>query len=125
LGQLTFEHLNAIFSKARISPYFQEGDDAHGALAKYNANITLSEAMIPTLHYFEICLRNRIDQIIKKYYTENWHRKDTIKIIFPNLPRIHRKRSYIEHKLLQIKEIRNRIAHHKLTLHSGSEIIMN
>jgi abortive infection bacteriophage resistance protein len=49
----------------------------------------------------------------KKYDPIIWHRKDTFKIIFPNLPRINRKRSYIEGKILKIKEIRNRIAHHE------------
>ena len=33
--------------------------------------------------------------------------------MFPNLARINRKRSYIEGKILQIKEVRNRVAHHE------------
>ncbi len=170
---VTFEILNSTFSEARISPYLKNGDTPKQVLAKYNANIMLSEAMIPTLHYLEICLRNRIDQVLRKYYSPNWlmnpshnliipeqdtkkineiiakvqrenkrnashddivaqmtfgfwcsffhrrydpiiwHRKDTFKIIFPNLPRINRKRSYIEGKILKIKEVRNRIAHHE------------
>lgn len=170
---ITFEILNSTFSEARISPYLKNGDNPSQVLAKYNANIMLSEAMIPTLHYLEICLRNRIDQTLKKHYNADWlikplqnlmiseqdtkkineilaklqkenkrttmnndivaqmsfgfwcsffhkrydpiiwHRKDTFKIIFPNLLRINRKRSYIESKILKIKTIRNRIAHHE------------
>lgn len=173
MDHVTFDILNSTFSKARISPYLKKGDSAEQVLAKYHANIVLSEAMIPTLHYFEICLRNHIDQVIKKYYGQNWliniphqliisdqdikkiesitskvrreskreplhddivaqmtfgfwcsffhrkydpsiwHRKDALKIIFPNLPRANRKRPYIETRILTIKEIRNRIAHHE------------
>jgi len=129
--------------------------------------------MLPILHYFEICLRNRIDQLFKKNYASDWlinvpselmlsqedlrkiekvilrlrretnkepthdgivpnmtfgfwrsffnkkydtviwHRKNSITSVFPNLQHNHRRRFYIEHKLLNIKELRNRIAHHE------------
>jgi abortive infection bacteriophage resistance protein len=49
----------------------------------------------------------------RKYDPAIWHRKDAVKMIFPNLPRVNRKRAYIENKILTIKEIRNRIAHHE------------
>jgi abortive infection bacteriophage resistance protein len=49
----------------------------------------------------------------RKYDPILWHRKDAIITIFPNLQRINRKRSYIEHKVLEIKYVRNRIAHHE------------
>lgn len=173
MEHITVDILNSIFSKARITPYLKDGDSAEDVLANYHTNIILSEAMVPTLHYFEICLRNRIDQILKHYYSPNWlfnpphqlmisdqdlkkidviasklgrenkrsplhddivaqmtfgfwcsffhrkydpsiwHCKDAIKIIFPNLPRINRKRAYVEAKIFKIKEIRNCIAHHE------------
>ncbi len=173
MQHITFDRLYATFSKARILRYFSDGDSPDKVLARYHANIVLSEAMIPALHYFEISFRNRIDQVFKKYYASEWltntpnqlmvsaqdikkineiiskvrrenkrlpihddivaqmtfgfwcsflhrkydpviwHRKDAIKIIFPNLPRANKKRSYIEHKIFKIKEIRNRIAHHE------------
>lgn len=173
MKNITFETLNEIFSKARISPYLKNEDNAEKVLFKYHLNIALSEAMIPILHYFEICFRNRVDQIINEYYSSNWlidlpnsllisdqdvkkikeviskirrgnkgvclhddivgqmtfgfwcsffhrkydpiiwHRKDAIKTMFPNLRRMHRKRSYLEDKIFKIKDIRNRIAHHE------------
>jgi len=173
MDNINFEVLSSIFSKARISPYASANSTANQILAKYHINIMLSEAMIPTLHYLEICLRNRINQVLQKYHSANWlmkspsslmiseqdikkiedvifklkretkrepkhddivaqmtfgfwvsffhrkydpsiwHRKDTFKIIFPNLPRANRKRSYLEAKILKIKNIRNRIAHHE------------
>jgi hypothetical protein len=173
MENVTFEILNSIFSKARLSPYLKEGDSANQVLTKYHANILLSEAMLPTLHYLEVCLRYRIDQVLSYYYSSNWlikalcqlkvseidinkiediklkvgrkgkraslhddiiaqmtfgfwssffckkydpiiwQRKGAIKTVFPNLARINRKRSYIEARLLKIKEVRNRIAHHE------------
>jgi hypothetical protein len=181
--RITFELLNLIFSKARISPYQAKGDSAAQVLAKYHRNILLSEAMLPTLHYLEICLRNRIDQVLKEYYSSNWlidtpkklmisdldikkildiaekvrrennrepvhddivaqmtfgfwcsfffrkydpiiwQRKNAIKTVFPNLARINRTRSYIEGKIIKIKEVRNRIAHHEPVWNSEVSII--
>lgn len=68
----TFEILNSTFSKPRISSYRTVGDNAEIVLAKYHTNIMLSEAMNPTLHYLKICLRNRIDHILKQYCSTNW-----------------------------------------------------
>lgn len=173
MKNITLKILKSTFSETRLSPYLKNCEDPSNVLEKYHANVILSESMIPTLHYLEICLRNRIDEVFKVYYTSNWllnpefnpiislqdkkkideiivkirrekkrnamhddvvaqmtfgfwcsffhkkydpfiwHRKDTFKIIFPNLPRMNRKRSFVEEKILKIKEIRNRIAHHE------------
>lgn len=173
MPNLDIKTLKEIFSEARIRPYIiNNADSTKKILERYNANILLSEATIPTLHYFEICLRNRIDKVIKEYFNQDWllniptglmisdqdirkieqiilklqrrskkishddvlaqmtfgfwfsffhrkydpilwHRKDAIKFIFPNLLRVNRKRSYLESRILVIKEIRNRIAHHE------------
>jgi hypothetical protein len=170
---ITFETLNSVFSTKRLSTYLVETNSSDQVLTKYNSNIMLSEAMIPTLHYLEICLRNRINQVLRRHYSSSWlmapsnpqlisekdvkkineiiskiergnkievahddvvaqmtfgfwssffhrkydpliwHRKDTFKIVFPNLSRIHRKRSYVEDRIIKIKMLRNRIAHHE------------
>lgn len=173
MKHLTFDTLYSIFSKARMQPYLRNNDDPKQALKRYHDNIRLSEAMIPTLHYFEICLRNRMDYILKKYFSSSWllqppshlmlseqdkkkiedvilktrkiskrephhddivaqmtfgfwcaffhrkydpviwHRKDAIRTVFPNLLRHNRRRTHVEDKILILKEIRNRIAHHE------------
>ena len=173
MDNITFNNINHLFSTSRISPYFQTGDSPREVLNKYHLNIMLSEAMVPTLHYLEVCLRNRIDHLFCKLYGLNWliqipknlpitvedikridkikarikreykrepahgdilsqmafgfwcsffhrkydpiiwHRKNSINSVFPNLPRFNRKRSYIEKKILIIKDVRNRIAHHE------------
>lgn len=182
MKNFTFETLNYIFSKTRLSPYLKDGDNVKDVLEKYHSNIILSEAMIPSLHYLEICLRNRIDQLFKKTYASDWlitiphelilstedlqkigkisrrirresrrepihddivaqmtfgfwcsffhkkydpviwHRKNFITSVFPNLPRNQRKRSYIEQKILKIKEVRNRIAHHEPIWNRSSSV---
>lgn len=60
MRNITFNHLKYLFSESRILPYFQEKDTPAEVLRKYHSNIIVSEAMIPTLHYLEICLRNRL-----------------------------------------------------------------
>lgn len=169
---LTFTLLNSLFSKPRINSYLAENDTAERVLEKYHLNLTLSEAMMPSLHYLEILLRNRLDAIIGYYYGENWliqpspflmislkdtqkieiitdklsregkrtghdailaqmtfgfwcsffhkkydpviwHRRQALKTIFPSLPRHQRTRKYLEQKILKIKLLRNRIAHHE------------
>lgn len=173
MDNISFDLLKYLFSESRISPYLQENNSATEVLNKYQINIILSEAMLPALHYFEICLRNRLNQLFCKKYGNDWlihppqeltisledlkkiekilnrirretkrnplhddilaqmtfgfwcsffhrkydpilwHQKDSFITVFPNLSRINRKRSYIEHRILQIKDIRNRIAHHE------------
>lgn len=49
----------------------------------------------------------------KKYDPVLWHRKHALKDVFPYLPKHKRTRAYVEHKILKIKVIRNRIAHHE------------
>lgn len=161
----------------------RHGEEANNVLDRYHNNMALSEAMFPTLHYLEICLRNRIDNILKEYFSprgitessnklqlseqdikkiedikskikrENkrepihddivaqmtfgfwcslfhrrldpiiWQHKQALKMVFPNIARINRKRSYIEPKLLIIKGIRNRIAHHEPVWNTKATII--
>lgn len=180
---MNFERLIVIFSEARISRYLNADDSMESVIEQYHANVQLSEAMIPTLHYFEICMRNKIDQMIKHHYSIDWlasplsplhlsesditkikhtttklrmerkadpshddivaqmtfgfwrsffhrkydpiiwHRNGLIKSVFPHLLRSNRTRSYVEQKILKIKDIRNRIAHHEDVLMHKISII--
>jgi len=49
----------------------------------------------------------------RRYDELLWQRKGTIQLVFPNLARQFRNRRQIEAWLSEIKEIRNRIAHHE------------
>lgn len=170
---INIEKIRIFFSKERLIPYGGKNKDVQAIIQKYNNNILLCEAMYPALHYFEILLRNHIDQAIsnqygydwllklpsnlnlsgqdkakieelklqvrrekrrtathadivsrlnfgfwcalfhKRYDPILWHRKNVVRSIFPNLKREHQNRKYIEHRILKIKRIRNRIAHHE------------
>jgi hypothetical protein len=66
------QQISAMLSHPRIATYACDSDEIESIIERYNANIVLSEAMLPTLHYFEICLRNRIDAVIREYYHDNW-----------------------------------------------------
>ena len=58
----------------------------------------------------------------RKYDPIIWHRKHALKTLCPNLPRVNRKRSYIEKQLLKIKDLRNRIAHHEPIINNHYDI---
>lgn len=49
----------------------------------------------------------------KRYDPLLWHRKHALATVFPDLLRAHCTRRYIEPRLQQVKELRNRIAHHE------------
>jgi hypothetical protein len=183
MKQINFEDLNRIFSSARISSYRSKNDDLESVIAKYNENIIICEAILPTLNYFEVCLRNNIDRVIKLNYSDNWminhhnnfymseqdiqkiriladkfqrekkqvithddlvaqmnfgfwcsffhrrydpilwHQKNALKNMFPNLPKDRRKRSEIENNILNIKKVRNRIAHHETIFNKRDTVI--
>jgi hypothetical protein len=168
--EITLKNLNECFSESRLLPYTHPNSTPNEIAKRYNDNIKICEAMIPILHYLEVCLRNRIDAALKNHYAENWfinhhlisevdlikieklsikfkrdykrppshddlisqmtfgfwcsffhkkydpiiwHKKETFKIIFPNLERKNRNRIFIESKILKVKSMRNRIAHHE------------
>ena len=72
MNNITLNHLNYLFSLTRILTYAQGSGTPFDTLHKYHLNIILSEAMLPSLHYLEVCLRNRIDQLFCKIYGKNW-----------------------------------------------------
>jgi hypothetical protein len=49
----------------------------------------------------------------KRFDPVLWHRKNALRSIFPNMKRENQTRRYVESKILKIKKIRNRIAHHE------------
>lgn len=49
----------------------------------------------------------------KKYDPIIWQRKNVFKTVFPNIEKSKRTRKYIEPQIIEIKKVRNRIAHHE------------
>jgi hypothetical protein len=61
----------------------------------------------------------------KKYDPLIWHKKNALRNVFPNLARNNRKRSYVEQRILLVKELRNRIAHHEPILSKPIKILQS
>ncbi len=68
-----WDALCAIFSKPRLETYLKAAnDDQEEALKLYKLNLSLSEALYPTLCILEIALRNRISSVLVTHYGETW-----------------------------------------------------
>ena len=183
MQKLTLEFLVSLFSAPRLRSYASNEDiSSDSIIENYHFNIKLSESLLPSLHYFEVLLRNKIDHIFQEYYGKNWllnipnalqistqdlqkihavihkisrqknnyysnddivaqmsfgfwcaffhkkydpiiwHRKNAIISVFPHLSKNCRTRSYIEQKIIKIKNLRNRIAHLEPIWHDSSNI---
>jgi hypothetical protein len=64
-------------SLARLNGYKLEPEaDTFNAIARYLWNITLCEALYPTLQAFEVSLRNAIHDSLSSYYRPDWLLED-------------------------------------------------
>jgi hypothetical protein len=176
--------LESLFSEARFTPYRRNNESFENTFQRYQWNIRLGEAMLPSLHYLEVCLRNRVDLLIRQHFGQNWlleppvdlglsevdkrkltdtvqrfqreqhnrtilqddmvsrmnfgfwyaffhrrydpilwQRRHAIISVFPNLSREQRTRKFIEPLLRNIKELRNRIAHHEPVWNMAPSVI--
>lgn len=62
----------AIISKHRADSYRLAGDTETEVFNRYIYNVRLSEAFYPTLHFLEIALRNRINDIFIEDFGVDW-----------------------------------------------------
>jgi hypothetical protein len=56
----------------RLAPYHLPGETTDTAFARYQWNIQLAEALLPSLNYLEIGLRNGLDRAIASIYDQDW-----------------------------------------------------
>jgi hypothetical protein len=61
-----------VFPETRIASYRKADEVFEQIFARYQWNIRLAEAMLPALHYLEICLRNRLNGLIESHYGCDW-----------------------------------------------------
>lgn len=69
-------HLNIekALTASRLSAYKNNGENYEETLARYLYNIELCRALYSSLHFFEICLRNKIDEILSQFCNRNdWY----------------------------------------------------
>ena len=64
--------LQQYFSPSRLAPYLLPGESMDVAFARYQWNLLLAEAMLPTLNYVEIGLRNALNRSISDLYGTDW-----------------------------------------------------
>lgn len=161
-------------SSQRFATYRLPGESDAQAFARYQWNIRLAEALVPAFNYFEVGLRNGINNAIANLFGQDWlltkpnglylsqgsiekiqeakdeflkikHRpathgdvlanlsfgfwagffhnrhapvlwnrpKKTWPVIFPNLPAAQWQWQNIKAKVFEVKDLRNRIAHHE------------
>lgn len=69
-------HLNIekALTASRLSAYKNNDENYEETLARYLYNIELCRALYSSLHFFEICLRNKIDEILSQLCNRNdWY----------------------------------------------------
>jgi hypothetical protein len=64
--------LERYFSSARLAPYLLPGETADVAFARYQWNLRLAEALLPSLNYLEVGLRNSLNRIVANLYGADW-----------------------------------------------------
>lgn len=78
LSDSELANLVAGLSPKRLAPYLRHNDeDCHRALAHYQWNLKLSEALYPVLHLNEVVFRNALHQTLTvEFKTEMWFEGD-------------------------------------------------
>lgn len=67
-------HVQPAISKPRLTRYRQAPGDAPATvLARYLWNISLCEALYPSLHLFEVAFRNSVSQQLVRDYGSTWY----------------------------------------------------
>ena len=72
---MTSDQLKSIsdaLSSARLAPYRAAAGNDAGALQGYQSNISLSEALYPSLQLLEVSLRNRFEIMLTGKYGAQW-----------------------------------------------------
>lgn len=92
------QFFNKVFSDKRMERYFQlYPNEAGKAMAHYQCNLRLSEAMYVSLSVFEVTLRNALCRELSSMAgREDWY------AIFPNTPGLSNLNRYITQAIKQI-----------------------
>ncbi|CAK9252635.1 unnamed protein product [Sphagnum jensenii] len=64
--------LQQFLSIHRLAPYHLPGETSDTAFVRYQWNIQLAEALLPSINYLEIGLRNGLDRAITSIYGQDW-----------------------------------------------------
>lgn len=64
--------LEQFFSPCRLASYQFPGESLPVVLARYRWNLRLAEAMLPSLNYLEVGLRNAVNRVVRGIYSPDW-----------------------------------------------------
>lgn len=64
--------IERFLSVSRLAKYYRSGETPEQGFARYQWNVQLAEALLPSLNYFEVGLRNGIDHAISAIYYKDW-----------------------------------------------------
>lgn len=64
--------LEQFFSPCRLASYQLPGEALSVVLARYQWNLRLAEAMLPSLNYIEVGLRNAVNCVVGGIYGTDW-----------------------------------------------------
>lgn len=78
-GTLTYAALERVLSPERLARYRVRLDDTDvDVIARYLWNVDLCDALLPSLHFLEVCLRNRLNVAIAGIHGADWYTNDEI-----------------------------------------------
>lgn len=70
---MNFSELEAILSKNRLARYLKSSNgDESKAILLYQKNVVLSKEFFAVINYFEIALRNKIDECYTHQFGQDW-----------------------------------------------------
>lgn len=64
--------IERFLSISRLAKYYRNGETPEQGFSRYQWNVQLAEALLPSLNYFEVGLRNGIDNAISTTYYKDW-----------------------------------------------------
>ena len=77
MKQEFYLEIEKVLTESRLSVYRNIGENIEEAVSRYLYNVELCRALYTPLHFFEICLRNKIDEAL----TQHCQKKDWYTII--------------------------------------------
>lgn len=71
-GLALYNALLPTLSRSRLESFKLKGDNELDALVRYNWNLSLCEALYPSVQCLEIALRNRLNDVLLREFGRNW-----------------------------------------------------
>lgn len=108
---MRYNEFEKTVSPSRLRRYVQAASgDKQKATSLYRHNIIASKEVFVVIAYFEIALRNKIDNVLSSEKGPDWLRDS---VLPGGLATMQYNHAYIFNMLDHVNKLRNRIAHHE------------